>query len=426
MIRKKAFAVVAVSLLLVAGYVYWTLCGSRAEVRGRVVLCIPVYGQSLALGEEAVRVTDFDQLRAFHGGRIVTENIDGRFGYFDLDATKQQVKKLLHRQNRSFELSVYGMAELLAGQLGEDTLICIFPGGKGTTDLANLGKGSEPYNRLLCDLMEACSYVTSNGGRFLVPAICWMQGESDIADYPGTDYKAMLRQFSRDINDHVKAITGQQESARLICYQTNALTRGNRFSQHDYVCCEVGVPQAMMELIRDDTLFWASGPTYPYSFAREAIHIDGVSQKRLGTLEGLTALRLLRNAPRFRGLVPLQVVARDSDVVVKMNVPCPPLRLDTLAVRAARHYGFSVVTPSGRDVATGVAVSGDEVTVRCSQSPVGCKVRYAVNGEMQKSGSEHGPRGNLRDSQGDAHTVSVCGKVYPLHNWCYQFEELVR
>ena len=38
----------------------------------RVVICVPVYGQSYALGEEATRITNFDSLRIKYDGRIVT------------------------------------------------------------------------------------------------------------------------------------------------------------------------------------------------------------------------------------------------------------------------------------------------------------------------------------------------------------------
>ena len=49
----------------------------------RTVLCIPVYGQSYALGEEAIRITDFDSLRIKYDGKIVTEHMDHVFGYYD-------------------------------------------------------------------------------------------------------------------------------------------------------------------------------------------------------------------------------------------------------------------------------------------------------------------------------------------------------
>ena len=80
-------------------------------------------------------------------------------------------------------------------------------------------------------------------------------------------------------------------------------------------------------------------------------------------------------------------------------------------MRKADCYGFSVVTPSGKNIAQEVSLSDSVVVVTCSQPVSGCKVRYAVNGINGKSGRLHGPRGNLRDSQ---------------NHWCYQFEEIIR
>lgn len=45
----------------------------------KTVLCIPVYGQSLALGEEAERITNFDSLLAYADGCIVTAGLAHSF-----------------------------------------------------------------------------------------------------------------------------------------------------------------------------------------------------------------------------------------------------------------------------------------------------------------------------------------------------------
>jgi hypothetical protein len=77
----------------------------------KVVVCIPVYGQSYALGEDATRITNFDSLRIKYNGRIVTEKLDYSFGFYDSDNRfKQLIKRILHYDKKAFELSVYGMA----------------------------------------------------------------------------------------------------------------------------------------------------------------------------------------------------------------------------------------------------------------------------------------------------------------------------
>lgn len=401
------------------------LCSCSTQEEHKVVVCIPVYGQSLALGEEAELITDFDSLSNMYDGRIVTENLDYKFGFFDNDKKKQWAKKMLNYTKRTFELSVYGMAESLVSQLGKDTMVCIFPGGQGATDIMHLNKGNECYKLFGEDIENAYKEASDKGWDFYVPAICWMQGESDLFDYTDTDYKKALKQFASDVNRDIKQITHQQQDVRIICYQTNLLTNAAYFRADSFKCREIAVPEAMMELVRDDTLFWASGPTYPYTFARELKHIDGISQKRLGNLAAVSAMGIIRGSEHLRGLVPTAFISNGNVVQISFNVPHPPLVFDTIAVKNPGNYGFSVITSDNRNIIQSVILVDDTIFLHCSELVSGSKVRYAVNGETLKSGWEKGPRGNLRDSQGDSLSVDILGRNYPLHNWCYQFEQLV-
>ena len=91
------------------------LCSCVKKIESnKVVICIPVYGQSLALGEEAQRVTDLDSLSNYANGRIVTESLNHDFGYFGNDNIKKNIKKLIGYKKRAFELSIYNMARILS------------------------------------------------------------------------------------------------------------------------------------------------------------------------------------------------------------------------------------------------------------------------------------------------------------------------
>ena len=403
------------------------LTGCRRSYEHRTVVCIPVYGQSLALGEEAQRITDFDSLAAFAGGRIVTENLDHSFGCFDESSVKQWTKKLVGYHKRSFELSVYAMAETLATFLGEDTLVCVFPGGRGATAISSLGRGSDPYQRLLDDIGDALNEARSRGWDFVVPAVCWMQGESDIADYEGTRYEQRLSQFCEDINRDVLTLTGQQDSVRIICYQSTSITKGTRFRATEANSAEAQVPMSQLRLLQNHPLFWVSGPTYPYDCVGEVVHIDAHGQRCMGRLAALSALDIIHHGKeRRRGLLPVSVSRLDGDsctLAVAMNVPCLPLQIDTLVVRAAPHFGFSVITPDGRDVVSDVRLSSDTVYVSCLE-PVsnGSHIHYGLLGEPMKSGRRNGPRGNLRDSQGDGLPAVFEEQGQPSHNWCLLFD----
>ena len=382
-------------------------CQQPDDDSPRVVLCIPVYGQSLALGEEAERLTDFDSLATYADGRIVTERLDHRFGYFDNKPWKLWLKRLLHDQGQSFELSLYEMARQLADATGPDTIVCIFPGGQGATPLRKLSKGTLPYRHFIETIQTAHDAAAARGWQFVVPAICWMQGESDICDYPDTDYQQLLTQILRDFNADILPVTRQTDSIPFIVYQPNSLTRAPRFHAASHHCPETAVPQTFVRLLQHDHRFWASGPTYPYTCVNHKIHIDARGQQAIGALAAQSLLTMLRGGQHCQGLIPLSVHAADRQVVVRMNVPVSPLTIDTLQVSPVSHYGFSVVNRQGADITDHVTLQGDSVVIRCLSSVAGCRVRYAVNGEPMKSGRQHGPRGNLRDAQG---------------HWCYQFD----
>lgn len=426
----KHFRKILIALgILIACFVIYTVAviiHDRPTLEGRkTVICIPVYGQSYALGEEAKRITNYDSLRIKYDGRIVTEKMNYVFGYFDHSSRlKQFVKRLLHYDRKAFELSVYGMAESLITELGNDTILCIFPGGHGLTDIKGLMKPVGPYMKFIEEIDYAYQKAHELGWDFQIPAICWMQGESDIADYPNTDYKELFHQMYNDLNTDIKQITHQTNDIRIICYQSSALTKGDRFKNNNYSGTESKTPEIQMELVRDDSMFWAMGPTYPYDYLREALHIDAIGQKRIGDLAAKSALAIIRNEPCFIGLVPLETKVDGNTVSIIFNVPTPPLCFDTVQVMKADHFGFNIIRQDNTDIISDVVLKGDTVVITCQESPIGCKIRYGVNGEFRKGGRLHGSRGNLRDSQGETRRVTIDGKAYPQDNWCYIFDYL--
>ena len=424
--KKIILKTIAILALAIIGYYTYLYIKEKTTVYDhKVVICIPVYGQSYALGEEATRITNFDSLRIKYDGRIVTEHMDYVFGYFDHSSRlKQYVKRLLHYDRKAFELSLYGMAEALIPQLGKDTIVCIFPGGHGMNTITQLMKPFDPYEKFIEEIAYAHKKATDRGWEFYVPAVCWMQGESDIAEYPNTDYKALFHQMYNNLNNDIKNVTHQKDNIRIICYQTSTLTKGERYKLNNYDALEPRTPTIQMEMIREDSLIWASGPTYPYHFVREALHIDATGQKSIGALAAISALKIIRHETPSIGLMPLDFIVSDNQIRIPFHVPCPPLCLDTITVNIADNYGFNVIRKDNTDIIASISIDQDTVIINCKESPINCKIRYAVNGDYMKGGCLSGPRGNLRDSQGDTKWFEISGKSYPLHNWCYMFDFL--
>lgn len=410
--KNRIYVLLGILIISVTLYIYNML--SFGEYVHKVVVCVPVYGQSYALGEEATRISNFDSLRIKYNGRIVTEKLDYKFGFFDHSSQfKQWVKRVLHYDKKAFELSVYSMAEELATKLGEDTIICIFPGGHGMNTIEQLMKPSEPYNKFIKEITTAYEKAQERGWEFYVPAVCWMQGESDIAEYTNYDYKVYFHRMYKDLNMDIKAVTHQQEDIRIISYQTTTITKGDHYKINNYNAVEPRTPTAQMELIRDDSLIWVSGPTYPYDFVREALHIDANGQKQIGKLAARSVIGLLKKNKRNIGVVPLSYKVVGNEIRIKYNVPCPPLCIDTISVRKADNYGFNVICSDGTDIISDICVDYDIVILNCKKSPRNCKLRYAINGNPFKGGRMLGARGNLRDAQ-------------PIiHNWGLLYEVLL-
>lgn len=377
----------------------------------KVVVCVPVYGQSLALGEEAVLLTDIWCLYDDSNGRILSEGLGSSFGYYEDQGIKQMVKRLIKYSNRLNENSSYAMAKALTEQLGKDTAVCIFAGGRGGTDISRLVKGSNPYNIFLENIRKSYEKAQERGIKFYVPAICWMQGESDMFDYTHVDYKKMLKQFAEDINNDVKEITRQREDVKIVTYQSCCLTRCWNFDPLQYNCYEATIPQAQMELAREKGLFAAGTPVYPFSFVDERIHLDGKSQQEVGRRHAFVVLDIIRKGESSAGLYPTLIAAHDSIVTVKFNRG--PLSIDTTNVSPAKNLGFSVITPDGRDITSRVDVTTDSIVINCNAPATACCIRYAINGTKQKTGGKAGPRGNIKAADGK--------RDY----WCFMFAEKV-
>ena len=59
---RNSFSIILVALIICQALYIYNKVGKRGYGH-KVVVCIPVYGQSYALGEEATRITDFDFLK---------------------------------------------------------------------------------------------------------------------------------------------------------------------------------------------------------------------------------------------------------------------------------------------------------------------------------------------------------------------------
>ena len=399
-----------IALVVVIAACMLTGCGDGDKPK--VVVCVPVYGQSLAMGEESELVTDIDGLTEKWNGRLVGEGLDDEFGYYEDRSWKKKIKRLIRYDNRRYENSAFAMGEALAGAFGKDTMVCVFADGRGGTAISHLVKGSGPYNALLEDIRKSYDEAKKKGMEFFVPAVCWMQGESDMFDYTRVDYRKILRQFAIDVNRDIKKITGQKRDVKIVGYQSCCLAKCYKFIPESYDCYEISVPQAQMQLIRDDSLFVAGTPVYFLDFVDDRIHLDGKSQTVVGRYNAAAVLDIVRQENSRRGLYPIDVNSEGKMTTIEFNDYDGTLEFDTINVNKVKNYGFSVITPDNKDIAQKVSIVDNKIVIECNDDTKGCRVRYGANGEKNKSGRRLGARGNL---------VRRCPSALPA--WCYMFDE---
>ena len=399
-----------IALVVVIAASMLTGCGDGDKPK--VVVCVPVYGQSLAMGEESELVTDIDGLTEKWKGRLVGEGLDDEFGYYEDRSWKKKIKRLIRFDNRRYENSAFAMGESLAGAFGKDTMVCVFADGRGGTAISHLTKGSDPYDALIMDIQKSYKEAKERGMEFFVPAVFWMQGESDMFDYTRVDYRKILRQFAVDVNRDVKSITGQKRDVKIVGYQSCCLAKCYKFVPESYDCYEISVPQAQMQLIRDDSLFVAGTPVYFLDFVDDRIHLDGKSQTVVGRYNAAVVLDIVRYGYSSRGLYPVDVKSEGKMAIIEFNNNAGTLEFDTINVNKVKNYGFSVITPDNKDIAQKVTIVDNKIVIECNADTKGCRVRYGANGEKNKSGRRLGARGNLVRRYSSA-----------LPSWCYMFDE---
>lgn len=415
--KKVLLVIISISVLIGC---------SEGSIKEKTIIAVPIYGQSLALGEEAELVTNFDTLRKQLNHRFFTENLDESFGFYANTIFKQKIKRILNYTKRKFEISSYGMAEYVVTfwkkQANEDFLFCSFPGGQGATGIDFLGEKSSAYQKMLSEIRNAYDLAKKKECKFIVPAICWMQGENDLVWNIKGSYKDKLSKLRSTFERDIKSITKQTIGVKFIMYQTNCLTISKlTFDANNHSCPQTRVPQAQLELLLSDSNFVASGPTYPYVIKREYVHLDGISQKRMGYLQGISLIKML-SGEKVYGLIPISFIKKDKSIIISFNVPVPPLVIDTVNVSKIENYGFSVINKKNKNVLNRVFIEKNNVHLQCNEHLNNVKVRYAVNGMHWKTGNMKGPRGNLRDSQGLVFKCKIGDKYFGLDNWCYMFD----
>jgi Carbohydrate esterase, sialic acid-specific acetylesterase len=308
--------------------------------------------------------------------------------------------------------------QLVVAEGGANHQLLLSAPGYGATTVAQLSKGRAHYGRIPEQAAAGKACAASAGQAFATRAVAWVQGESDDINLnTSAAYRAAVQALFADINTDVKVAAAQPVDVARITYQV---------ASHVYSTGGI-TPRAALahrDLVVSDGWHMAC-PMYQFDYA-DGHHLTGAASRCLGAYIGLAYKRAVIDRRHWTGLQPISATRSGSTITVPFSVPVGALVLDTARVAAIAHSGFSVVNSVG-DALTinSVAVSEASVTITlASAAPAGARVRYGYNG-TSATGRTAGPRGNLRDQQGDTLVFDPAGTSWPMHNWAPFFDMAV-
>lgn len=292
--------------------------------------------------------------------------------------------------------------------------------GEGSKSIAQLSKPSTYYSRLIEQVTYGKALANAAGKTYGVRAVTWAQGESDTTPVTtAAAYIAALNQLVIDLNADIKAITGQTSDVHLVTSQMA--------SHATYGRAEPTIALALLAAANANPLIHLAVPNYILMHNNtDQIHLQREGYKLKGAYFGKVIKRVCVDEATWSPVQPVSAKRQGSVVVLRFHVPRGPLVLDTINVRLNENYGFSLVDSGGSAITiSSVALLGDDrVKITAATAiPAGAFVRYAwvqntdVAAWGAVAGPINGPRGNLRDSEGEVAVLDPDGINWPLHNW---------
>lgn len=187
-----------------------TACGSGSSGGG--TQHIISYGQSLSVGERAVVAfpsdlslpTDYQDVGLMFADGVRSLGNTAAFVPFAESTAPLDYPAWLTRTPG--ETPLYGALLALSGLDGDRLGSAA---GRGSASIAELGRGTDLYDRLLRQVRVGKAIAKPP---YTVPAIIWMQGESDEFN---ASYAADFARLATDLDTDIRAITGQSDAVQI-------------------------------------------------------------------------------------------------------------------------------------------------------------------------------------------------------------------
>lgn len=291
----------------------------------------------------------------------------------------------------------------LETKLGYSAQHVVFTCGKGGVGINELWRGTIPYTNLINAIKKAKEIADKKGLKAWVPCIPFVQGEGDTANI---SYSADLIALLNQLNEDIKAITGQVSDIKLIIFQASSFYAQNESQK------------AVYELTKTDSRFILATATYMLDFAADFVHYVPTGNYKLGEYFARAYESvLLRNS--FIPVRPKTIKKINSTTLeIEFNTSSA-LVLDSTVIAKDAGFGFTVTSNGSKNLT--VSLKDSKTIQIVTDSAMGSTgvVSYAMTGQTSPRTKDGVPRGCLRDSE--TFISLVDGK--PLYNWCVHFRE---
>ncbi len=381
------------------------------------IMQIIVNGQSLSVSGTTANAYNFYDALTFSGGILTNydpDDITARDNYYNSDFIDLPTSGR-ETPGKGFVRSFKDAVELINGIKVEDQdfkLLVNAPGEGGLPLYRLADKTDIYYRRLIESVQYASDFAMNNGKSHNVPFIMHWQGETDLFRTKQDYYNQAVAYFS-DLNNDIKAITGQTNDVHFIVYQV--ATHENSLNPD----ANPGVSQAFLQLSLDLDNVTLAPVMYAYDYT-DAFHMPVERTRQGGAVAGVAAVRSVFNRDKQQPMYPnSHVITSNSQgnawsINLEITPNVAPLVVDTTQVSQATNYGFSILNTSESEIITGVSVRRNGITIITKEDPTGKLLTYCIRGV--------GEPGNIRDSQGDQFKIAESVNEYRLDNWLPMFE----
>lgn len=281
--------------------------------------------------------------------------------------------------------------------------------GEGDKTITQLSKGTAYYQYFIDYVTAAKRLADEQNKVYMVEAFSWLNASNDAN---------ALSQLQIDLNNDIKAITGQSKDVKLITWQ------------HEPHSMNDDVYSGFVAVHETNSNVFCAFPGYVIPrindgvLAPNNIHFTSYGSIICGEYFGIAFKRIVNDGKLFVPVSPQKITLSGKTAIIKFNVPCAPLRFDTDIVNAADNFGFSLSDSSGNaKELVSVSLLGVDCVKLVSNVTIQSTdiVSYGYN---YSNGSSYAPdaiaRGNLCDSQ---KILSKTGRT--LSNFCVCFKKPV-